>query len=154
VLRFKTIDIEKHCDEVVRFRKDSFLVSFGDISDFNEAEYLNWLKDKLIEFPEGFVMVEENGRFIGQLELSIRKYEGRNIGYVHLYYLIPEKRGKGIGQELHNYAINFFRNNKVTEYHLRVSPNNTQAMKFYKKNGMEELGSEFDGKVIRMKGNI
>lgn len=42
-------------------------------------------------------MVEENGRFIGQLELSIRKYEGRNIGYVHLYYLIPEKRGKGIG---------------------------------------------------------
>ncbi|MGG1657512.1 MULTISPECIES: GNAT family N-acetyltransferase [Geobacillus] len=99
-------------------------------------------------------MVEENGRFIGQLELSIRKYEGRNIGYVHLYYLIPEKRGKGIGQELHNYAKNFFRNNKVTEYHLRVSPNNTQSMKFYKKNGMEELCSEFDGKVIRMKGNI
>lgn len=27
------------------------------------------------------------------VELTIRKYEGQPIGYVNLYYLIPEKRG-------------------------------------------------------------
>ncbi|MGG1657511.1 MULTISPECIES: hypothetical protein [Geobacillus] len=61
MLRFKTIDIEKHCDEVVRFRKDSFLVSFGDISDFNEAEYLNWLKDKLINSQKALLWLKRMG---------------------------------------------------------------------------------------------
>lgn len=153
-MQFNGIDIERHQDQVVKFRKDSFKVSFGDNSNFNEEEYLNWLKGKINDFSKGFVLVEEGGEYIGQLELSIREYEDRNIGYVHLYYLIPEIRGKGKGTELHNYGEKFFKNNKVSEYHLRVSPNNIAAIKFYKKIGMEEVGSEVEGKVIRMKGYL
>lgn len=63
-------------------------------------------------------------------------------------------RGKGKGKELHNYAKQFFENNKVGEYHLRVPPSNTRAIKFYRRNGMEEVGPEVDGKVIRMKGYL
>nr|WP_279326035.1 GNAT family protein [Bacillus sp. FJAT-47783] len=88
---------------------------------------------------------------IGQLELSIREYNDTNIGYVHLYYLIPEKRGKQIGNELHNYAMNFFQKQNVSEYHLRVSPQN---IKFYLKNGMQEVGLDLNGKAIRMKGFV
>jgi ribosomal protein S18 acetylase RimI-like enzyme len=61
-------------------------------------------------------------------------------------------RGQGKGKELHNYAKQFFENNKVREYHLRVSPSNSTAIKFYRTIGMEEVGTEVDGKVIRMKG--
>jgi RimJ/RimL family protein N-acetyltransferase len=152
VLQFKTIDIENHRKEVVKFRKDSFIVSFGDASGFAEKEYIHWLKGKITDYPEGFVIVEEDGELIGQLELSIREYEGRNIGYVNLYYLIPGRRGNGKGKVLHNYAKKFFLKNNVNEYHLRVSSTNTSAIKFYRKIGMEEVGPEFDGKVIRMKG--
>lgn len=155
MLRFKNIELEKHREEVVKFRKDSFIVSFGDSSDFGEKEdYLRWLEEKLGDYPEGFVLVEYDGEHIGQLELSIREYEGRNIGYINLYYLIPERRGNGIGQELHYYAKQFFKNNNVNEYHLRVSPTNTSAIKFYRKIGMKEVGPEVDGKVIRMKGDL
>jgi ribosomal protein S18 acetylase RimI-like enzyme len=71
-----------------------------------------------------------------------------------LYYLIPEMRRQGKGKELHNYAKQFFEYNKVREYHLRVSPSNTTAIKFYRTIGMEEVGREVDGKVIWMKGYL
>lgn len=154
-MNFEQIDIKKHRNRVVEFRKDSFRVSFGDTSGLGEEEdYLSWLEEKIRDFPKGFVLVKENGKYIGQLELTIRKYEGNNIGYVNLYYLIPEMRGMGKGNELHNYAKQFFENNKVREYHLRVSPSNINAIKFYKKIGMEEVGPEVEGKVIRMKGYL
>lgn len=154
MLKFIGIDIKKHHKEVVEFRRDSFRVSFGDTSNFDETDYLTWLEEKTAEFPEGFVLVQEDEGYIGQLELSIREYEGKNIGYVHLYYLISKKRGYGIGEELHKYTKRFFKRNKVSEYHLRVSPTNTFAIRFYRKIGMEEAGSEVGGKVIRMKGYL
>jgi RimJ/RimL family protein N-acetyltransferase len=154
-VKFEKIDIKKHRDEVVKFRKDSFKISFGDTSGFGEEEeYLHWLDEKIRDFPKGIVLVEEDGKYIGQLELTIRQYECREIGYVNLYYLIPEMRGKGKGKELHNYAKQFFQSNKVSEYHLRVSPSNTAAIKFYLKVGMKEFSPEVDGKVIRMKGYL
>lgn len=149
------MDLDKHRQRVIKFRKDSFMISFGDSSGLGEIEdYLSWLKDKISLFPEGFVLVEEDGELIGQLELSIREYEGKDIGYINLYYLVPEKCGNGRGQVLHNYAKHFFKNNRVHEFHLRVSPTNTSAIKFYRKIGMVEVGPEVDGKVIRMKGYL
>jgi len=93
-MEFIPIDVNKHKDYVVPFRRDSFVVSFGSDKDFgDDMEYLDWLKGQTSKNPKGFVLLIENGVPIGQLELTIKKYEGRDIGYVNLYYLIPEKRG-------------------------------------------------------------
>ncbi|MCO7126450.1 GNAT family N-acetyltransferase [Sporolactobacillus shoreicorticis] len=94
------------------------------------------------------------GRAIGQLELSIREYEAKSIGYVHLFYLIAEKRGNGLGHEFHQYAMHLFKQHGTSEYHLRVAPTNTHAQAFYEKQGMKKLKTECDGKVWRMKGTI
>jgi len=153
-MKFEKIDLVKLKDLVVKFRKDSFFVSFGEVSNFDEKEYLLWLKEKAKEFPNGFVLIVEDNKYIGQLELTIREFEGKKIGYVNLFYLIPEMRGIGKGKELVHYAKHFFIDYEVSEYHLRVSPSNNQARKFYQKIGMEEVGLEADGKVIRMKGII
>ncbi|MCA1010536.1 GNAT family N-acetyltransferase [Halobacillus halophilus] len=140
---------------IIEFRKDSFKASFGDLSNFGEEEdYLRWIQSKITAFPEGFVLVKEDGHYIGQLELSITAYEGRLIGYVHLFYLIPEKRGLGKGKELDHYAVQFFKKHLVNEYHLRVAPENTSALGFYRKLGMEEIGREVEGRVIRMKRSM
>ncbi|TXC92718.1 GNAT family N-acetyltransferase [Metabacillus litoralis] len=154
-MHFEKIDLKKHQDTVVKFRKDSFKASFGDDAGFgDEEDYLNWLVVKTREFPEGFVLIEECSKYIGQLELTIREYRGNTIGYVNLYYLVPEMRGLGKGKELHNYAMQFFENNKVGEYHLRVSTSNKAAITFYHKIGMKEICPEVEGKVIRMKGYL
>lgn len=153
-MQFKQIDIEKDQKDIVKFRTDSFRVSFGDDSNFDETEYLAWLKEKIKAFPEGFVLVEKDGKHIGQLELSIREYEGKKIGYVHLYYLIPHMRGKEKGKALHHYARQFFEGHHVDEFHLRVAPSNASALAFYRKLGMKEAGLEVGGKVIRMIGYL
>ncbi|MFD1851425.1 N-acetyltransferase [Oceanobacillus bengalensis] len=79
-MRFEPIDIEKHRTEVIRFRKDSFRVSFGDTSNLGDEEaYLIWLREMTSKFPEGFVLVEIEGEYIGQIELTIREYDGKII---------------------------------------------------------------------------
>lgn len=153
-MEFVQIDLRIHLDLVLKFRRDSFKVSFGDESGLDEEEYINWLAEYIKKFPDGFVLVKEDGKYIGQLELSIREYEGKRIGYVHLYYLIPEMRGRGLGENLTQYALKFFKENLVDEYHLRVSPTNKRAITFYRKSGLEEIGPELDGKVIRMRGSL
>ncbi|MGW6302642.1 GNAT family N-acetyltransferase [Peribacillus butanolivorans] len=154
-MEFLPIEVEKHRKYVIPFRRDSFIVSFGTDKDFGtEEDYLTWLENQIAKYPEGLVIVVENGIPIGQLELTIRQYEGKENGYVNLYYLIPEKRGASLGRNLHEYALKFFQNKGVTEYHLRVSPNNLQAVSYYHKNGLNVLKSELDGKVVRMKGIV
>lgn len=154
MIHFKPIDIENDRETLIKFRKDSFEVSFGDDVQFDREDYIQWLAQKQRLFPDGFVIVKENKQSIGQLELSIKEYGGQDIGYVHLYYLIPEKRNIGLGKALHDYAMEFFKKRHVKEYHLRVSPTNERALGFYLKSGMEKLGKEIDGKVIRMKGRV
>ncbi|WP_373561751.1 GNAT family N-acetyltransferase [Bacillus sp. AFS073361] len=60
----------------------------------------------------------------------------------------------GLGSHLNHYAITFYKDNNVSEYHLRVSPTNKHAIAFYTKNGMKQMKTEMDGKVVRMSGNI
>lgn len=154
-MEFIPIETNKHKEYVIPFRRDSFIVSFGTDKDFgDENKYLNWLQQHSEKNPKGFVLVVENEVPIGQLELNVKEYEGKEIGYVNLYYLVPEKRGMGLGSILHEYAIKFFKNNNVSEYHLRVSTTNNHAIAFYKKNGMKQIKTEMDGKVLRLAGTL
>lgn len=154
LVNFESIRLPEDEDTVIAFRKDSFIVSFGNTNHFEQQAYLDWLSEKKTYFPEGFVLAKEKSKPIGQLELSIREFEGQEIGYVHLYYLVPEKRGKGLGKALHAYTREFFQTKDMTEYHLRVAPSNERALRFYIKNGMEKVREEVDGKVVRMRGRL
>ncbi|WP_231131086.1 GNAT family N-acetyltransferase [Bacillus amyloliquefaciens] len=73
---------------------------------------------------------------------------------MYLYYITEQQRGRGCGTKLHQYANQFFRTNGVSEYHLRVSPDNKTAISFHKKQNLEVLGSELNGKVFRMRGAV
>ncbi|MFD3450195.1 GNAT family N-acetyltransferase [Microbacteriaceae bacterium 4G12] len=142
-MNFRTIDIHKDRDIIIAFRKDSYVVSFGTVDGFGDADaYVKRIGERVSRFPDGLVLVEEDEKMIGQMELQITTYEEQEIGYVNLFYLIPEYRSKGLGQYLMEYAEQFFRKYKVSEYHLRVSPTNERAIRFYMKSGMEKLKEE------------
>ncbi|MFS0765809.1 GNAT family N-acetyltransferase [Peribacillus phoenicis] len=140
---FRTIDTDKDKDTIVKFRKDSFVVSFGTEAGFgDENTYLQRMEERVRKFPGGQVIIENDQVPIGQMELRIREYEGTEIGYVDLFYLIPEYRSKGLGKELVRYAENFFRQFNVSEYHLRVSPDNQRAIRLYTNSGMMKIREE------------
>lgn len=108
-MNFINIDLNTHKDIVVSFRQDSFLQSFGHSDAFNESEYLQWLEQKIEEFSDGILLIEEDNEWIGQLELTVKNYKGSDIGYINLYYLTKSYRGKGYAFKLHKYAERYFR---------------------------------------------
>ncbi len=151
---FRTIDVKSDLSTCIEFRKDSFRVSFGDEKGFNPNEYVELLTERIARFPWGYVMVEEQGETVGQMEIFTREYEGRLVGFVSLYYLIPPIRGQGKGAQLTHYAERRFREQGVTEYHLRVSPANVRAVRFYEKSGLIKLQEERADHTVWRMGKI
>lgn len=155
-MEFRTIDPILDREMIIAFRKDSYVVSFGDSSGFgDEDDYVTRISERVLRFPEGQVIVEEDGLAIGQLELQIVRYEGREIGYANLFYLVTDYRGKGRGSELISYAESFFRKQGVKEYQLKVSLDNHRAISLYERSGMHKLQVErLQNSVWRMRKEL
>lgn len=144
-LVFQSIDLSKSSELCVRFREDSFVVSFGDASKFYEDDgegadrYLEWLRNKLSKDSSSAVHVWEGSFVIGQMELGVFKNEP-DVGNVSLYYLIPEKRGIGLSRYLDEYAVQYLKGLGLKRCRLSVSPTNFRAIRFYEKNGWKNIG--------------
>lgn len=124
---------------------DSFVVSFGDAKRFYEEDgqggerYIQWLKAKIDKDPASVVHIWQDSEIIGQIELG-RLRDDPTRGYVNLYYLIPEKRGKGFGEFLDQYSTDYFRKLGLPIVRLSVSPTNGRAISYYMKMGWVDLG--------------
>ena len=152
-LEFKPIDLEQHQDLCIRFRADSFICSFGSADRFYEADgsgakkYLQWLRQRIAEIPNSCVHIWQGEQIIGQIEMRRWKHDF-NVGYVNLFYLIPEFRGQGFGQQLEQYAANFFKHLGCQSARLSVSPTNLSAMRFYLKHRWVDLGQQEDAPEV------
>ena len=141
-LYFKTIDFDKHSEIAIKFRADSYSISFGANKDFFEEDGLGGQR-----YIEQLKKTNKNNVFhiwlkneiIGQVELGLYKND-KNWGYINLYYLKNEFRGKGYSKYLDDFAIDFLKGFGVNKAKLSVSPNNIRAIKFYEKNGWEDKG--------------
>jgi GNAT superfamily N-acetyltransferase len=149
ILQFQPIDLAQHQELCLQFRADSFVCSFGSAERFyNEdgsgaAEYLHWLNRRMKEIPNSCVHVWQAGRIIGQLEMRRWKPDPE-VGYVNLFYLIPKYRAQGLGQQLDQYAADFFAQLGCRAARLSASPTNGRAMRFYLKQGWVDLGPRAD----------
>jgi ribosomal protein S18 acetylase RimI-like enzyme len=71
-----------------------------------------------------------------------------SVGYVNLFYLIPEFRGRGFGRQLDRYAANFFNQLGCQSARLSVSLTNQVAMRFYLRQGWIDLGQREDAPEV------
>jgi GNAT superfamily N-acetyltransferase len=147
-LKFRTMDAALDRENLVSFLKDAFQASFGHEYNLDEQEYVDLITERIKEFPEGHVLIEDEGRIVGQIEMHLKEFEGKCIGFVNLFYLILELRGKGYGKQLIAYAEDVFRRQGVNEYHLRVSPTNEIAIRFYEKCGLTKIREELHQHVM------
>lgn len=138
-LEFVDLDVDKNHEIILKFRADSFVVSFGsaDLLYGENGEgaerYLNLIRQRN-QFKGSCVHVIYQGQIVGQIELRAMN-DKADEGYVNLFYLIPQFRGSGLGAQLDKYAEDFFRKNKMKSAYLNVSPTNERALKFYEKCG-------------------
>lgn len=148
-LEFNPIDLEQHSDLCVQLRADSFVCSFGSAGRFYEQNgrgaerYLQWLRQRMAEIPNSCVHVWQGEQIIGQVEMMRWKRDA-SVGYVNLFYLMPEFRGQGLGQRLDEYAARFFKQLGCQSARLSVSPTNSPAIRFYLSHGWVDLGQRDD----------
>ena len=143
-MQFRTIELPRDSAICVAFRRDSYACSFTDAGKFDRENgadgnsYLDWLATRIAEFPQGFVHVWRDNEIIGQIEMRPRG--SPSIGYVNLFYLVPSARGRGLGESLNHYALSVFASLGVQKLQLTVSPSNERAVRFYIKQGWQDLG--------------
>jgi ribosomal protein S18 acetylase RimI-like enzyme len=135
--RFEPVDLDAHFDLCVRFRRDSFVCSFGHDREFEESggapAYLEWLRARMATFRAGIVHAFRGDEIIGQIEMQVRGDEA----LVNLFYLTPEWRGTGAGNDLHGYVLGVLRRHAIEAVGLVVSPTNARAIRYYQKHGWQ-----------------
>ncbi len=147
-LTFRSIDLDKHSKECVRFRRDSFACSFTDGAERFAAEYgedgggyLHWLDAQIQEFPQGCVHVWSDDKLVGQIDSRLRD---DGSGKVNLFYLLPELRGQGLGRRLNDYVVGTFRDVGTTRLQLNCTIENERAVRLYQACGWQGVGPRPD----------
>lgn len=142
--RIAPIEVARDLDTCIAFRRDMYVASFGSRDGLEEemgednARYVEQLKAKIAEVPEGNVHLWEDARIVGQAEMRFDDEPG--VGYVSLFYLSPECRGQGLGRLLHDHAVKVFAARGMRALRLSVSARNAPAIAFYRKLGWVSLG--------------
>jgi RimJ/RimL family protein N-acetyltransferase len=143
-IRIEPIDLSRHARTCIDFRRDSFHASFGTHEGCDAemgadgAIYLDKLARRMAQVPEGNSHVWHGERIIGQTEMRLA--DEPNMGYVNLFYLLPEWRRHGLGWRLHQHALDVFRDRGMRAVRLSVSRTNAPAIAFYRRVGWRRVG--------------
>ncbi len=143
-LRFVPLDLKDKANAEL-YRKsyaDAWTASHGSASGFVPGVYLAAAREHVRETPESLVKVMSGDRFAGVIELNPERGKKGGCGWISLFYLAPEFRGKGYGVQLLGYsaAFYFLRDRSCIRLHAAVT--NHTAIAFYKKHGFREIAVE------------
>lgn len=154
-LAFRPVDLEAHIDVCVLFRIDTHMCGFGSADRFHESDgkgaerYADWLRQRSTALPGCLVHVWQGEDIVGQIEMG-RMASDATIGYVNLFYLVPEMRGRGVGALLEAYAWTFLSGLGCQALRLSASPTNTPAWTFYQRGGWQDLGPREDAPYVNL----
>ncbi|NHQ88057.1 GNAT family N-acetyltransferase [Iodobacter sp. HSC-16F04] len=146
-MQFKKIDPQRDFDLCLQFRKDAFFCSFQSLDGFTEfvgvdgADYRNKIIVRSNDPQWVYVQVYLADQVIGQIELKTYSHL-EQTGYVHLFYLVPEFRGKGYFKRLNQFAITQLQAANCKAAVLAVGRDNQAAMAAYQKNGWLMQGAK------------
>jgi GNAT superfamily N-acetyltransferase len=144
--RIERIDLEWSAELCVAFRREMYVASFGS-DDGLEAEmgadnalYLETLRERIAQVPEGNVHLWRGDRIVAQAEMRLLEEEP-GVGYVSLFYVASDCRSEGLGRVLHEHAVDVFRRRGMHAMRLSVSVSNPGAMAFYRRLGWKAVGT-------------
>jgi ribosomal protein S18 acetylase RimI-like enzyme len=144
--RIEPIRLDRDARVCMDFRREAYVATFGSIDGMEEemgvagAAYLDQLRARIAQVPEGNAHLWQGEHIIGQTEMRFVEGEPR-VGYVNLFFVLPEFRGRGLGRLLHGHAVEVFRELGRDVLRLSVSVQNTAAIAFYQKLGWTIVGT-------------
>ena len=115
----------------------------------NSERYLDFLSKRIGLDPNYVVFALEDDNVIGLIELGPYRVDD-TIGYVNLYYVVPEARNRGVGKQRDDYATSYLKSKGFAKARLSVSPTNVAATKFYSRRGWRDLGLRPDAPNVHL----
>ncbi|HEX4333468.1 MAG TPA: GNAT family N-acetyltransferase [Usitatibacter sp.] len=143
--RLAPIDLARDWETCVRFRRDAYVATFGTGDGMDEelgadnAKYLENLRGRIGELPSANAHLWKGERIVGQAEMRLVD-EDATLGYVNLFYVVPELRGQALGTILHRHAISVFSGLGKRAIRLSVAARNARALSFYRRLGWRVAG--------------
>lgn len=136
-LTFRPIT-EAEFEQATAMKRATALAAMGNTTLFDtwftaEAPFDNHLKKLLAFDPASCVFALLDNEIVGHLHLMI--VEDGSCGYLNDIYLKPEHRGRGLGEQLHAYTMEFFRKHGVGRAMLRTNPEQPKLVAFYERMG-------------------
>ena len=102
------------------------------------------IRKKLSRDPDLFLVAEDQGRIIGAV---MGGYDGRR-GLVYHLAVLPGKRHRGLGSTLMAELEQRLRAKGCVKYYLLVTPDNPQALEFYRRLGWSVMDMTLMGKEL------
>lgn len=84
---------------------------------------------------------------VTKLAFDGERYQADNAGYIPFCYIVPQRRGYGLGVQLIGQAVAIFRPMGRDKLRLRCAPYNQRAQRFYQKYGFVKIGEEENSAV-------
>ena len=143
--RVAPMDLPRDTQTCVRFRRDAYVATFGTAEGMDDelgadnSKYLAYLRARIAELPAGNAHVWSGERIVGQAEMRLVE-EDASLGYVNLFYVIPELRRQGLGRLLQRHAVRVFSALGKRAIRLSVAARNAEALAFYRKLGWRSVG--------------
>lgn len=133
---FKPIDLNKHFNYCLAFRRDSHFCSFDTYVGFDKSVvgYQERMSSRMRDERWHYFHIWDSDSIIGQLEFKSFS-ERPNCGYVHLIYLIPEYRGSGVANIAQKFIVDTLKAQGCEQAMLSVSRINERAVRHYKRQG-------------------
>ncbi|MFM4962539.1 GNAT family N-acetyltransferase [Aeromonas bivalvium] len=122
--------------------RDTWRIGHGSDAGFDERQTRAWLHALARQRPHGLLHLCHHLCPIGQLALApvMVHQDGSRRGHIHLIYLVPQWRGRGLGCWLLAQALQRIRAAGCTSASLRCLSANLAAERFCLRQGWRKEG--------------
>ncbi len=144
-IALREFSFEADTETICSFQEETYALNFPSFHytpGFAQA-FRHDLRRATLDNHHGLFVLderrEEKGDLAGFLWLVVceNNWTGERYGYINNVYVLPARRGQGLGQELMRYTDDFFRSRGVRRVRLTVTASNAEAATLYKHAGYD-----------------
>lgn len=146
-LWYSPLDPGRDWNLYLEARREAWISTHGPDIPFDGESFLQNARANLSRTPWGVTLAFAGDELAGILELDPDRYKADNAGYIPFCYIVPQRRGQGLGVQLIGQAVAVYRPMGRDRLRLRCAPHNDRAQRFYQKYGFTKIGDEENSRV-------